>query len=82
MIGRLKPGGRTSLGQGMLVGSTAIAGTPVSLPDADQPSQPPVGYFPSAAILLVSDGENTGGPDPAAVAQLANDVGVHSRPSG
>src|SRR5207344_964901 len=27
--------------------------------------------------LLVSDGENTGGPDPAAVAQLANDLGVH-----
>ena len=25
----------------------------------------------------MSDGENTGGPDPEAVAQLANDLGVH-----
>lgn len=76
-VGRLKPGGSTSLGQGMLVALSAIAGTPVALPDPDQLSPPSVGYFPSATILLVSDGENTGGPDPAAVAQLANDVGVH-----
>ena len=51
-IGRLKPGGSTSLGQGMLVALSAIAGTPVALPDPDQPSPPPVGYFPSATIVL------------------------------
>ena len=32
-IDRLKVGGATSLGQGMLAGLTAIVGKPVSLPD-------------------------------------------------
>ena len=76
-IGRLKPGGGTSLGQGMLVALSAIAGEPVALPDPEQPSPPPVGYLPSATIVLLSDGEDTGGPDPAAAAQLAADAGVH-----
>ncbi len=76
-IDRLKPGGATSLGQGMLVAMTTIAGAPVALPDPAEPSPPAIGYFPSATILLVSDGENTGGPDPAAVAQLAANAGVH-----
>jgi Ca-activated chloride channel homolog len=75
-IDRLKTGGRTSLGQGLLLALSTIAGAPVALPDPDQPAPPPIGYFPSAAIVLVSDGEDTGGPDPAAVAQLASDAGV------
>ena len=36
-----------------------------------------LGYFASATIVLFSDGEDTGGPDPIAVAQLAADAGVH-----
>jgi Ca-activated chloride channel family protein len=75
-INRLKPGGRTSLGQGLLVAMSTIAGAPVAVPDPDQPAPPSPGYFPSASILLVSDGEDTGGPDPAAVAQVAAGAGV------
>lgn len=75
-IDRLKTGGRTSLGQGLMAALSTIAGSPVALPEPDQPAPPPIGYFPSAAIVLVSDGEDTGGPDPAAVAQLAADAGV------
>ena len=76
-IDRLKPGGRTSLGQGMILALSTIAGAPVALPEDDQAPPPAIGYFPSATILMVSDGENTGGPDPAAVAQLASNAGVH-----
>ena len=76
-IDRLKTGGGTSLGQGMLVALSTIVGHPVEPPDPDQPAAPSIGYFPSATMVLVSDGENTGGPDPSAVAQLASDAGVH-----
>jgi Ca-activated chloride channel homolog len=76
-VDRLKTGGRTSLGQGLLVAMSTIAGTPVALAEPGEPPPPSPGYFPSASILLVSDGEETGGPDPAAVAQLAATAGVH-----
>jgi Ca-activated chloride channel family protein len=76
-IGRLKTGGSTSLGQGMLLALSTIAGAPVALPDPDGAAPATTGYFGSATILLVSDGENTGGPDPIAVAQLAASLGVH-----
>jgi Ca-activated chloride channel family protein len=76
-VDRLKAGGRTSLGQGLLVALSTIAGTPVALPEPGEPAPARPGYFPSASILLVSDGEETGGPDPAAVVQLAADAGVH-----
>jgi Ca-activated chloride channel family protein len=75
-IDRLKTGGSTSLGQGLLAALSTIAGKPATLPGPDQPAPPPIGYFPSATIVLVSDGEDTGGPDPAAVAQVASDAGV------
>jgi Ca-activated chloride channel family protein len=75
-INRLKAGGRTSVGQGLLVAMSTIAGAPVAVPDPDQPAPPSPGYFPSASILLVSDGEDTGGPDPTAVAQVAANAGV------
>ena len=35
-----------------------------------------------SAIVLLSDGENTSGPDPGAVAQLASTAGVHIFPIG
>jgi Ca-activated chloride channel family protein len=75
-INRLKVGGRTSVGQGLLVAMSTIAGAPVAIPDPEQPAPPSPGYFPSASILLVTDGEDTGGPDPTAVAQVAADAGV------
>jgi Ca-activated chloride channel homolog len=75
-VDRLKVGGRTSVGQGLLVALSTIAGAPISVPDADDPSPASPGYFPSASILLVSDGEDTGGPDPAAVAAVAATAGV------
>lgn len=81
-IDRLKVGGATSIGQGMLAGLTAIVGAPVSLPDdrsgtaSDEPP-PSLGYFPSATMVVLSDGEDTGGPDPIAVAELAAGAGIH-----
>jgi Ca-activated chloride channel family protein len=77
-IDRLKVGGATSLGQGMLLGLSTIADSPVSLPDPQSGAPlPSIGYFPSATMVVLSDGENTGGPDPIAVAQLAAGAGVH-----
>ncbi len=46
------------------------AGAAGSLDSAD------IGYFGSAAIVLLSDGENTSRPDPKAVAELASTAGV------
>jgi Ca-activated chloride channel homolog len=77
-IERLKSGGATSLGQGMLAGLGAITGKPVALPDPDSTTPaPPLGFFPSATMVLLSDGEDTGGPDPLDVARLAATAGVH-----
>ena len=47
-------------------------------PTRESDEQPPaLGYFPSATMVLLSDGEDTGGPDPIGVAQLAAGAGVH-----
>jgi Ca-activated chloride channel homolog len=76
-INRLKTGGGTSLGQAILAALAAIVGKPVNLPEA--PSAEPtedLGYWRSATIVLLSDGENTGGPDAEAAALLAADAGV------
>jgi Ca-activated chloride channel family protein len=43
---------------------------------------PDLGYFGSAAVILLSDGENTSGPDPVDVAQIASTVGVKVYPIG
>lgn len=84
-IDRLKPTGATSLGQGIVASLSAIAGKPLSLPKNASPddiSNVNIGYYGSAAIVLLSDGENTSGPDTAAVAQLASTAGVHIYPIG
>ena len=77
-IDRLKVGGATSLGQGMLAGLAAIVGAPVDVPaeESGEPA-PSLGYVPSATMVVLSDGEDTGGPDPLAVAQLAAGAGIH-----
>lgn len=74
-INRLKPGGGTSLGQAILAALSAIVGEPVTLPAEDQPPAD-LGYWRSATIVLLSDGENTGGPDAEQAALVASDAGV------
>jgi len=76
-IGRLRTGGGTSLGQAILAALSTIVGKPVSLPDPDSPEPPPdLGYWGSATVVLFSDGEQTGGPDAEAAADLAARAGV------
>jgi Ca-activated chloride channel family protein len=83
-IERLVPRRGTSLGQGLLVALNAIAvdaGDPPLL-DTDNLDleegviEPPQGWYPSAAIVLFSDGENNEFPDPLVVTDLAVDLGV------
>jgi Ca-activated chloride channel homolog len=78
-IGRLHAAGGTSLGQAILASLSAIVGQPVNLPkDADADGAPPdLGYWGSATIVVLSDGEDTGGPDAVAAAELAAAAGVH-----
>jgi Ca-activated chloride channel family protein len=77
-IKRLRTGGGTSLGQAILASLTVITGKSVSLPDPNS-DQPPadLGYWRSATIVLISDGEDTGGPDAVTAAELAAIAGVH-----
>ncbi|WP_238008633.1 VWA domain-containing protein [Dactylosporangium sp. AC04546] len=77
-IKRLQVNGGTSLGQAILASLTVIVGKPVGLPDPDS-TEPPaeLGYYGNATIVLLSDGEDTGGPDALAAAQLAATAGVH-----
>jgi len=84
-IERLSPQGGTSLAQGIFTSLNAIAGEPISLEataleESRQPVQ--IGDFSSAVILLLTDGENTGPPDPLEVAQVAADAGVRIYPVG
>ena len=77
-IKQLHAAGGTSIGQALLTSLSTIVGKTVSLPDPNSASPPPsLGYWGSATIVLLSDGEDTGGPDAVAAAQLASDAGVH-----
>jgi len=77
-IDGLHPAGGTSLGQAILAALATIVGHSVSLPDPDSDAAPPnLGYWGSATIVLLSDGEDTSGPDALAAAELAADAGVH-----
>jgi Ca-activated chloride channel family protein len=84
-IDRLSPEGGTALGRGIQTSLSAIAGRPVQL---DTPSGTAeaegqdLGYFGSAAVILLSDGENTAGPDPIEVSRLASTAGVRVYPVG
>jgi Ca-activated chloride channel homolog len=84
-IDRLAPQGATSLGQGIFTALNAIAGKPITADlgnlDSDA-SNVDMGYFSSAAIVLLSDGQNTSNPDPLEVAKLASVAGVHIYPIG
>jgi Ca-activated chloride channel homolog len=77
-INRLQPQGDTSLGQGILGSLSAIAGRPVTAPgDAETSTdETPIGYYGGTAVVLLTDGEDMGGPDPAELADLASSAGV------
>ncbi|GAA1604820.1 vWA domain-containing protein [Actinoplanes couchii] len=84
-IGRVTPGGGTSLGQAILVALGTITGKPVSLPSEESgaaAAPQDLGYWPSATIVVFSDGEETGGPDVAAAAELAAAAGVRIQTVG
>jgi Ca-activated chloride channel family protein len=82
-INRAKPGGGTSLGQAILVALGTITGKPVSLPEeGEPPTTDELGYWPSATIVVFSDGEETGGPDVTAAAELAAAAGVRIQTVG
>ncbi|MDQ4096561.1 MAG: VWA domain-containing protein [Actinomycetota bacterium] len=78
-IDRLTPQGGTSLGRALVTSLSAIAGKPVTIdPDAlaSDSAQVDIGYFGSATVVLLSDGEETSRPDPVAVAEVASVAGV------
>jgi Ca-activated chloride channel family protein len=82
-INRLRTGGGTSLGQAILAALSGIVGKPVRLPDSASPEPTPsLGYWGSATIVLLSDGENTAGPDVEEAALLAADAGVRIQTVG
>ena len=77
-INRLRIVGGTSLGGAILASLTAITGQAVALPDPSAEEPPThLGYWGSATIVLLTDGEDTGGPDAVAAAELAAVAGVH-----
>ncbi|MBK9925411.1 MAG: VWA domain-containing protein [Anaerolineales bacterium] len=83
-IERLVPRRGTSLGNGMLVALNTIvvdAGdAPIistgELTTSNGELPKPQGWYPSAVVLLFSDGENNQNPDPLVVTDLAIDLGV------
>jgi Ca-activated chloride channel family protein len=78
-IERLTPQGATSLGQGIFSSLNAIVGEPIPVdPEAMDEEVPSleIGYYPSAVVLLLTDGEQTSSPDPLLIAQLAAEAGV------
>jgi len=64
-IDRLAPQGATSLGQGIFTSLNAIAGKPITADLSNlnsDASNVDIGYYSSAAIVLLSDGQNTARP--------------------
>ena len=80
-VRRLAPGGGTSLGDAILAALSAITHRTVGL--GRNGSVPAIGYWPSATIVLFSDGQDEGagggGTDTIAVAAaaVAQKAGVH-----
>jgi Ca-activated chloride channel family protein len=82
-IDRLSASGGTSLGQAILVALGTITGKPVSLAAGGAaPTTGDLGYWPSATIVVFSDGQQTGGPDAVAAAELAAAAGVRIQTVG
>jgi Ca-activated chloride channel family protein len=84
-IARLTPQGGTAVGRGILTSLSAIAGKPLTFDPASEQGNPgdsSIGFYSSAAVVLLSDGENTVEPDPVQLAQLASTAGVKIYPIG
>jgi Ca-activated chloride channel family protein len=85
-IERLVPRRSTSIANGILVALNTIvvdAGDPPILssdpsesPETIEPIQGVQGWYPSAVIVLFTDGENTAPPDPVTAADFAAEMGV------
>ena len=77
-IRRLTSGGGTSLGDAILASLSAITHRTVSV--GRDGSAPVIGYWPSATIVLFSDGQDVAGgtgDDTASAAAVAQKAGVH-----
>jgi len=84
-IDRLTPQGGTSIGEGIFTSLNALSDKPLALDAAVLESgvrPPQLDDFPSAVVVLLTDGENTQSPDPLEVAQLAAEAGVRIYPVG
>jgi Ca-activated chloride channel homolog len=90
-VKRLTPQGSTSLAQGIFASLKLIAGKPIVLPkqtagadDAEglDVDKVEIGFYGSAVVVLLSDGENTGRRDPRQMAELASVAGVKVYPVG
>ena len=74
-VQRLTAGGGTSLGDAILAALSAITHKTVALgPDGAIPS---IGYWPSATIVIFSDGQDESGTSDASAAAVAQKAGVH-----
>lgn len=76
-VDRLRVTGGTSLAAAILASLSAITGRPVALKrDGSAPTG--LGYWSSATVVLVSDGEDEGDPDRTeAAATAAQNAGIH-----
>lgn len=85
-IDRLTPQGGTALASGLQTALSTIVGRPVLVDSGPvnplEPRGPDLGYHGSAAVILLSDGENTTGTDPLDVADIASGAGVKVYPIG
>ncbi len=84
-INRLAPQGNTAIGRGILTSLGAIAGKPITVAadtEASSAGETPIGYYGGTAIVMLTDGENTDGPDPLELADLASAAGVKIYPIG
>jgi Ca-activated chloride channel family protein len=75
-IGRLAVAGGTSLGSAIMASLSAITGRAVSVGRGGP--APDIGYWPSATIVMFSDGQDEGGEvGTATAAAVAEKAGVH-----
>jgi Ca-activated chloride channel family protein len=78
-VDRLTSEGGTAVGRGILTSLSAITGRPVPAggdPRSGTLDSADVGYHGSAAVVLLTDGEDTSGDDPLPAAELASVAGV------
>lgn len=84
-INRLTSSGGTAIGEGLVTSLGAITGKPIVLDQAQLQGDlegVDIGYYGSAVIILLSDGENTSRFDPLTAAQVAANAGVRVLPIG